>query len=102
MAAAVAAPLSLNAVAFDVARFGAISVLSGFVCAALILRHSGGAATRLSEALQWPVFVLVLVLNLQIATMHLNQGLGHTTRFPYVLKKQVEWFSPAPRVPASP
>jgi hypothetical protein len=91
MVGAIVAPLTLNLIAFDIGRFGAISVVNGFICTGLILRYVEGAPERLAATLQWPVFVFVLVINLQIATMQLNQGVGHTTRFPYVIKHQLDW-----------
>jgi hypothetical protein len=91
MIGAIVAPLTLNIIAFDIARFGAISVINGFLCIGLILRYVNGASERLTQTLQWPIFVFVLVLNLQVATMQLNQGIGHTTRFPYVIKHQLDW-----------
>ncbi len=91
---AVLAPLSLNIVAFDVVRFGVASVLAGFIAIALILRHDKEAAARLTAALSWPHFLLVLVLNVNIFTIEVNIGAGHTSQFPWVLLTQLKWLAP--------
>ncbi len=92
--AAILAPLSLNVIAFDVVRFGAISVLAGFLVIALLLRHLPGASGRLEETLNWPHFLVVLVLNVNMFTIQVNIGAGHTSQFPWVLLTQLKWLSP--------
>jgi len=87
------APLSLNIIAFDVVRFGAASVLGGFIAIALILRHIPEAASRLTDTLSWPHFLLLLVLNANIFTIEVNIGAGHTSQFPWVLLTQLKWFA---------
>lgn len=94
LAGAVLAPLSLNVIAFDVVRFGVASVLAGFLALALLLAHVPGARARLAEALSWPHFLLVLVLNANIFTIQVNEGAGHMAQFPWVLIRQLQWFGP--------
>ncbi len=94
LAAVLLAPLSLNVIAFDVVRFGAASVLAGFVAIALILRHIPEAAPRLTKILTWPHFLLLLVLNANMFTIEINIGSGHTSQFPWVLLTQLKWFAP--------
>ena len=91
---AVLAPQSLNLIAFDVVRFGVVSVLCGFLCVAIILRHVDGAASRLQRGFGWPVFTLLLVLNANVFTIEVNAGSGHTSQFPWVLVQQLEWMMP--------
>jgi len=93
-AAAVLAPISLNAVAFDVVRFGTASVLVGFVAVVLVLKYIPGAWERLATTLTWPHFLLVLVLNANIFTIQINVGSGYTSQFPWVLLTQLKWLAP--------
>ncbi|MBZ0128864.1 MAG: hypothetical protein K8F59_07090 [Rhodobacteraceae bacterium] len=90
----IAAPLSLNIIAFDVVRFGAASVLVGFMVIVLLLRHLPQARERLEVALSWPHFVVVLVLNANIFTIGVNVGGGHVSQFPWVLLTQLKWLHP--------
>jgi len=90
---AILAPLSLNFIAFDVVRFGAASVLSGFVALGLLLRHINGAWERMDKTLTWPLFLLVLILNANIFTIEVNIGAGHTSQFPWVLLDQLKWMA---------
>lgn len=91
---AILAPLSVNIVAFDVVRFGAISVMTGFVLIALQVKTDPAAREKLAQHLSWPMFVLLVVINLNMAAIHLNSGEGHLHRFPWVLVQQVEWLTP--------
>lgn len=90
----IAAPLSLNIIAFDVVRFGAASVLVGFMVIVLLIRHLPEASARLEAALSWPHFVVVLVLNANIFTIGVNVGGGHVSQFPWVLLTQLKWLHP--------
>jgi len=90
---AILAPLSLNLIAFDVVRFGAASVIVGFLALAVILRHVPGAEARLSDTLTWPHFIVVLVLNVNIFTSDINDVVSHETQFPWVLLSQLKWLS---------
>ncbi len=92
MVGAVLAPISLNFIAFDVVRFGAASVLCGFLVLVLLVRHLPDAAQRLEQSLSWPVFVVLLVLNANMFTIEVNVGAGHVSQFPWVLLTQLQWF----------
>ena len=92
--AAVMAPLSLNIIAFDVVRFGAASVLSGFLVLVLLTRYVPGSAGRLEQVLGWTLFLLVLVLNVNMFTIQVNVGAGHTSQFPWVILTQLQWLAP--------
>jgi len=94
IAAAILSPLSLNLIAFDVVRFGAASVLAGFLVIGLLLRSIPGAVDRLERTLNWPHFLIVLVLNANMFTIGVNIGAGHTSQFPWVLLTQWQWFLP--------
>jgi hypothetical protein len=94
MIGAIIAPLSLNIIAFDVVRFGVASVLAGFFVLVLLLRHIPEAANRLEQVLTWPHFLVVLVLNVNIFTIEVNIGAGHTSQFPWVLLTQLKWLAP--------
>lgn len=91
---AILAPISLNVIAFDVVRFGAASVLSGFIVIAVLMRHIPDAEERLQQSLSWPLFTLLLVLNANIFTIQVNVGAGHTSQFPWVLLGQLKWLAP--------
>jgi len=91
---AVAAPLSLNLIAFDVVRFGVASVLVGFVVIAVLTRYQEGAGERLQATLSWPLFTLLLVVNANIFTIEVNIGAGHSSQFPWVLLTQLKWLGP--------
>jgi len=93
MLGAILAPLSLNFMAFDVVRFGAALVLCGFFALVWLMRYVSGAAQRLEETLNWPVFVVVLVLNANIFTLEVNSAAGHTSQFPWVLLDQLNWLA---------
>jgi hypothetical protein len=94
LAGAVMAPLSLNIIAFDVVRFGAASVLTGFMVLVLLMRYIPDAAKRLERSLNWPLFTLLLVLNANIFTIEVNTDAGHTSQFPWVLLSQLKWLTP--------
>ena len=89
---AILAPLSLNIIAFDVVRFGAISALVGFLCAATILTRRPEATNRLQALLTWPMVLVVLTLNLFVGVNQMNTGDGHEFAVPWVLIKHVTWF----------
>lgn len=90
--AAILAPQSLNLIAFDVVRFGAISVLVGFLTLMTLIRADDEAEQRLKEILTLPVFVVVLVLNQQFMVTQINTGLAHLYELPWVLLEQLTWF----------
>jgi len=92
--AAILAPLSLNVIAFDVVRFGVASVLAGFMVVTLLARSLPGGDQRLDQALTWPHFVLVLVLNANMFTIQVSMNAGHTSQFPWVLLHQLKWLAP--------
>ncbi len=89
--AAIIAPMSLNIIAFDVVRFGAISVFVGFLCVISQMHTIPASRDRLAQIISWPLFVIVLLLNLNIAVNQLNSGDGHEYLFPWVLVKQLGW-----------
>ncbi len=90
--AAILAPQSLNLIAFDVVRFGAISVLVGFLTLMTIIRTDDDAELRLKHILTLPVFLVVLVLNQQFMVTQINTGWAHLYELPWVLLEQVKWF----------
>jgi len=90
---AIIAPMSLNIIAFDVVRFGAFSVFIGFLSLASILHSDPQARDRLAQIINWPMFTIVLLLNLNVAVNQLNSGDGHAFLFPWVLVKQLGWVS---------
>ena len=90
---AIAAPLSLNVIAFDVIRFGSTSVLIGFLALLSQLRADPNASARLATVLTWPHFLAVLVFNLSITVNQLNVGEAHVYRFPWVFLEQLAWLN---------
>lgn len=92
MLGAIAAPLSLNIIAFDVVRFGAMSVLIGFLCLMTQLRDDPRRWQPLGGLLGWPVVVVWLVINLNMSVNQMNTGDAHEFMFPWVLLKQLGWF----------
>ncbi|WP_069301680.1 hypothetical protein [Neptunicoccus sediminis] len=88
---AVLAPLSLNIIAFDVVRFGAISVLIGFLCMISLLRADPSAAGRLDRILTWPLLVILLVLNLHVTVNQMNTGDRQDYGAPWALVKHLDW-----------
>lgn len=88
------APLSLNLIAFDVVRFGAASVLVGFVVIALLLRDSEPARRLFPRLFGWPHMLVLLVLNVNIFTIQVNIGAFHVGQFPWVLLTQLKWLVP--------
>jgi len=91
MIGAIIAPLSLNLIAFDVVRFGALSVFVGFLALTSQLRTDIGVADRLSTLMSWPLFIIVLMLNLNVAVNQMNTGEGQKALFPWVLVEQLGW-----------
>ena len=91
LAGAIAAPLSLNVIAFDVVRFGAISVVVGFLCCISLIRSDPAAAERLAKVLTWPVVVILIVLNLNFGVNQLNISDGHKAMLPWGLVNHVNW-----------
>ncbi len=91
LVSAIIAPISLNIIAFDVVRFGAISVFVGFLCVISQMQTIPTSRDRLARIMTWPMFVIILLLNLNIAVNQLNSGDGHTYLFPWVLVKQLGW-----------
>lgn len=89
---AILAPQSLNLIAFDVVRFGAISVLVGFLTVMTMLHVDDEADLRLKRILTLPVFIVVLVLNQQFMVTQINTGLAHLYELPWVLLEQIKWF----------
>lgn len=85
------APLSLNIIAFDIVRFGVMSVLVGFIITALLVQKLPEARDRLKNHLSWPVFVILLVLNANVFTMQINTTATHTAQFPWVLVSHINW-----------
>ncbi|MFQ5439603.1 MAG: hypothetical protein ACE5DK_12330, partial [Paracoccaceae bacterium] len=94
LSGAVVAPLGLNVIAFDVVRFGAVSVLAGFIVILLVIRHVPEAAPRLKTVLSWPLFLVLLVLNANMFTIGVNIAQGHLGQFPWVLLNQLKWLAP--------
>ena len=88
---AILAPLSLNLIAFDVVRFGAISVFVGFLAISSQLRTGPEVQNRLSNLMSWPLFATVLLINLNVAVNQMNTGEGHQGLFPWVLVEQLGW-----------
>lgn len=89
--AAILAPMSLNVIAFDVVRFGAISVFVGFLAIASQMHTDPTTRDRLANTMTWPMFVVVLFLNLNFSVNQLNSGDGHEFLIPWVLVKQLSW-----------
>lgn len=90
--AAILAPQSLNLIAFDVVRFGAISILVGFLTLMTLIKSDGEAELRLRQILTLPVFIVVMMLNQQFMVTQINTGLAHLYELPWVLLEQVKWF----------
>jgi hypothetical protein len=88
---AMAAPVSLNIIAFDVVRFGAISALIGFMALLTLVRADPHAMGRIGATLSWPVIVVFLVVNLNVTVNQINTGDGHLYGVPWVLVKQLDW-----------
>ncbi|MCP5086495.1 MAG: hypothetical protein GY952_06815 [Rhodobacteraceae bacterium] len=88
---AILAPQSLNIIAFDIVRFGALSVLVGFLLIVSQLRGNEAASDRLHGFLTMPVFIVVLVLNQFVTVTQLNSGTAHQHTVPWVVLKQFEW-----------
>lgn len=91
LVAAIIAPLSLNLIAFDVVRFGALSVFVGFLALTSQLRVDDAGGGRLSVLMSWPLFTIVLLLNLNVAVNQMNTGEGQKALFPWVLVEQLGW-----------
>lgn len=91
LAGVVLAPLTVNVVAIDVARFGAASVLAGFMMIAVILRRVEGAGERLDRRLGLGMAVIVLVINANMFTMTASQNMGHTAQAPWVTVPHLDW-----------
>ncbi|MCO4823892.1 MAG: hypothetical protein KC451_03455 [Amylibacter sp.] len=90
--AAILAPQSLNLIAFDVVRFGAISVLVGFLTLMTLIKSDDEAELRLRHILSLPVFIVVMMLNQQFMVTQINTGLAHLYELPWVLLEQSKWF----------
>jgi hypothetical protein len=88
---AILAPQSLNLIAFDVVRFGAISVLVGFLTIMTLIRSDDEASLRLQQILTLPVFLVVLMLNQQFMVTQINTGWAHLYELPWVLLEQIKW-----------
>ncbi|GGA34065.1 hypothetical protein [Neptunicoccus cionae] len=88
---AILAPLSLNIIAFDVVRFGTISVLIGFLAVLSLLRTDPSAVGRLDRMLGWPLMVIVLVLNLHVTVNQMNTGDRQDYGAPWAITKQLDW-----------
>ncbi len=89
---AILAPQSLNLIAFDVVRFGAISVLVGFLTLMTMIKSDEEATLRLKHILTLPVFLVVVMLNQQFMVTQINTGWAHLYELPWVLLEQVKWF----------
>lgn len=85
------APLTLNAIAYDVVRFGAMSVLSGFLVLAVLHRAGFGTGRRGDAVLDWPVFTVLLILNLAITTGNINVTAHYLDQVPRVLTEHGLW-----------
>lgn len=90
--AAILAPLSLNIIAFDVVRFGALSCLVGFLLLGIQTRSEGKARTRLSGVLSWQMALCVVVLGQFFIVSQLSIGSAHTSALPWVFLMQLKWF----------
>lgn len=88
---AIAAPLSLNVIAFDVVRFGAMSVLCAMLLAVALWTRPEARA-RMQSALSLPMVLTVIVLNLMFAVTQIGEGEGHVWALPWVFLKQLSWF----------
>lgn len=89
---AILAPWSLVFVAVDVMRFGAISVIVGFLITAHVIKTDPEAQSKLGDFLTLPVFLIVLICNLQSGNQQLNISKNHFSKFPYALKIHEGWF----------
>lgn len=87
---AIAAPLSLNVIAFDVVRFGVISVLCGFFVLMSLWRDAG-ARGRIAAALTLPGALMVLVLNLLTGVTQMGDGELHFWQLPWVFIEHLSW-----------
>ena len=88
---AILAPQSLNIIAFDVVRFGAVSCLVGFLLVLSQLRASPNSRDLLRDQLSWPVVLGVLVINQYFAVTQLSIGSAHRQSVPWVLLEQLNW-----------
>jgi len=91
LAGAILAPLSLNFVAYDVVRFGAMSVICGFLCLGLQVRYRAGTMDRLRAMLPPVMLVLVIVINLNVTALQINNASGHENQFPWVVLSHTQW-----------
>ncbi|MHA3977928.1 hypothetical protein ACW9UR_09620 [Halovulum sp. GXIMD14794] len=87
----IVAPLTLNAIAYDVVRFGTMSVLSGFLVLAVLHRAGHGEGRRGDAMLDWPVFTVLLVLNLAITTGSINVTSHYLHQMPRVMTDHGLW-----------
>ncbi|MBD3679392.1 MAG: hypothetical protein HUJ27_13475 [Rhodobacteraceae bacterium] len=87
------APLSLNMVAVDVARFFCAAALSGFLALGLILVRVPGARARLAETLTLGHALAVLVLSSNLFTYEFNSGTGYMAQAPWIWFEQGAWFA---------
>ncbi|MEM7243668.1 MAG: hypothetical protein AAF429_15950 [Pseudomonadota bacterium] len=88
---AIVAPLSLNVIAFDIVRFGAMSVLIGFFTLLVQVRDDPEAWDRLRNRLTWPHVVILLVINLNVSVNQMNTGDAHEFQVPWALLQQFDW-----------
>ncbi|MCP5074948.1 MAG: hypothetical protein GY947_16865 [Rhodobacteraceae bacterium] len=89
---AIVAPLSLNVIAFDVVRFGCISVLVGFFVIVSQIRANPETIGRINTVMTVPMLLMLLVVNLNTRVYQLNTGEGEVYGFPWIVLKQLEWF----------
>ncbi|NNU79761.1 hypothetical protein HMH01_04825 [Halovulum dunhuangense] len=88
---AILAPLSLNLIAFDVVRFGSVSVIVGFLVLALQRQYLPQAAERIAAVMTWPHFLILLILNLHVTTMQINGVYGHEDDLPWLFFEHLKW-----------
>lgn len=91
--AAVAAPLSLIFVAFDVSRFLAVAMLNAYLLGAILLRHDPAFAAGFARALSPANVIVLLVLHGHLMLQDLNQSLLFYGRAPGALFTQVTWLT---------
>ncbi|MEM9212022.1 MAG: hypothetical protein AAGA63_11110 [Pseudomonadota bacterium] len=96
MVLAIIAPWSLNIIAYDIPRFGAASILCGFMIAAVQISRDRGAIDALRHILTLPVFLVLLLLNVFSGTQPMNTGKVHIYRLPYAVANHVPlWMAEA-------
>lgn len=90
-AGAMLAPWTINVIAFDVVRFGAVSVLCGLLLLAVTWEREEVRA-RAARALGLPMLLAVIVIGQLFSVTQLGEGEGHLWALPWVLLEQLGWF----------